>query len=301
MPTSRAALAATRSLELLDFLAARPGQGHTLTELAKGLVVNPSSMHGILNVMTEAGYLVRHPVHKTYRLGPIAAAIGQAAVLQDPVVELAVEEVAQLTCDFEVESVVLAAVRDEMVVIARSGPSTGRFLSFVGQRWPHIPPMGSIFVAWSDDDIVERWLAAVDPPLDGTGRAQYKEVLERVHDDGRAVVIVEDNAWKLASHSGVDGDVNGTCLPGARLVVPFDHDETYRVFYIGHPVFNSFGAVTVGLFVNGSSTRLSVDRINEVSQRLGDAATRIMNRTGGRPPFRFAGVPGHDAPRAGQA
>ena len=95
--TSRAALAATRSLDILDYLAAHPDQGHTMTELARGLDVNPSSMHGILGVMTEAGYVVRHPAHKTYRLGPIAAAIGQAAAQQDPVIELALQEVGSLT------------------------------------------------------------------------------------------------------------------------------------------------------------------------------------------------------------
>jgi DNA-binding IclR family transcriptional regulator len=278
---SRAALAATRSLDILDYLAANPSQGHTLTELARNLDVNPSSMHGILGVMADAGYVVRHPVHKTYRLGPVAAAIGQAAILQDPIVELAVEEVVRLTREFDMESVVLSALGEEMIVIARSGPPTGRFLSFIGQRWRHAPPMGSVFVAWANEDAVDRWLGAATPPLDAAGRRSYEHVLTQVRDDGRAVVIVEDNKWKLATHHHTDG---GAGAGADGLIAVFDPALMYRVFYIGYPVFNAFGEVVVGLFVNGPSARLSVERINEVAERLGDAASRVMNRAGGRPP-----------------
>jgi len=276
--TSRAALAATRSLDILDYLAAHPDQGHTMTELARGLDVNPSSMHGILGVMTEAGYVVRHPAHKTYRLGPIAAAIGQAAAQQDPVVELALQEVDILSREFEVESVVLAVARDEMVVIGRSGPATGRFLSFIGQRWQHSPPMGSIFVAWSGQESVDRWLDGADPMLDETSRQGFRNVLHTVRADGQAVVVVVDNEWRLA----VNGSGRSTADGG--YIVQLEPGEAYRVFYIGHPVFNAFGEVVVGLFVNGPSARLTVDRINEISHRLADSTARIMSRTGGRMP-----------------
>jgi DNA-binding IclR family transcriptional regulator len=282
--TSRAALAATRSLDILDYLAAHPDQGHTMTELARGLDVNPSSMHGILGVMTEAGYVVRHPAHKTYRLGPIAAAIGQAAAQQDPVIELALQEVDSLTREFDVESVVLTVARDEMVVVGRSGPATGRFLSFIGQRWQHSPPMGSIFVAWSTQASVDRWLGATEPALDETSREGFRDVLRTVRANGQAVVVVVDNGWHLA--------VNDESPKPARggYIVPLTPGQSYRVFYIGQPVFNALGDVVVGLFVNGPSARLTVDRINEISQRLADSATRIMSRTGGRVPAPVVGT-----------
>ena len=286
---SRAALAATRSLDILDYLAANPSQGHTLTELARNLDVNASSMHGILAVMADAGYVIRHPVHKTYRLGPVAAAIGQAAIAQDPIIEMAVEEIARLTRDFDMESVVLTALGEEMVVVARSGPPTGRFLSFIGQRWRHAPPMGSVFVAWAGDAAVDKWLGAAQPPLDAEGKRSFKQVLAQVRGDGRAVVIVDENRWKLAAD---DGD-EAVLTKADGLITLFDPEQMYRVFYIGYPVFNAFGEVVVGLFVNGPSARLPVERINEVAQRLGEAASRVMNRTGGRPP----GQPERRSPR----
>ena len=284
---SRAALAATRSLDVLGFLASHPGQAHTLTELAHGLGVNPSSMHGILGVMTEAGYLSRHPFHKTYRLGPVAAAVGQAAVQQNPLLELASEEVVRLTNEFDIESVVLTTVGDEMVVVARSGPPVGRFLSFVGQRWHHAAPMGSIFVAWAGDAAAQRWFDASDHPLEQTERAHYREVLERVRADGHAAVVIEENSWKLGT------DANGLTKSQAKnpLITAFTKGQTYRIFYIGQPVFDAFGEVALGLFVNGPSARLALERVDEFSQRLADVAARIMKRTGGRPPSAAATEP----------
>ena len=182
------------------------------------------------------------------------------------------------------ESVVLTVARDEMVVVGRSGPATGRFLSFVGQRWQHSPPMGSIFVAWSTQASVDRWLDAAEPVLDETSREGFRGVLRTVRTNGQSVVVVVDNEWHLAV-----SDESWRPAEGG-YIVPLRPDESYRVFYIGHPVFNALGEVVVGLFVNGPSARLTVDRINEISQRLADSAVRIMSRTGGRQPAPVVGA-----------
>jgi DNA-binding IclR family transcriptional regulator len=264
---------------VVSFLAAHPGQGHTLTELAQALDVNPSSMHGILGVMTEAGFLVRHPVHRTYRLGLVTAAVGQVALGHDPVLELALEEVARLNDDFAMESVVVTAAGGEMVVVARSGPSTGRLLSFVGQRALHAPPFGSIFVAWADATCVSAWLARAEPALDPPERHGYEEALDVVRATGLAIVLVADRQW----HFGAPADSRHRSARNG-LVRDLDRKVGHRIFYIGCPVFDAHGDVAVGLFVNGPPRRLPVDRIDEIAQRLADAATRIMNRTGGRVP-----------------
>ena len=162
----RAALAANRSLDVLSFLAANPSQGHTLTELARGLGVNPSSMHGILAVMTDSGFLLRHSSHKTYRLGPMAAAVGQASYEQNPSIDLARQELARLADEFDLQAAVVASIDDAMIVVGRHGPATGEFLTFVGQRVLHAPPFGSIFAAWAPRNRASQWLQAAEPPLD---------------------------------------------------------------------------------------------------------------------------------------
>ena len=110
--------------------------------------------------MTESGFLMRHTSHKTYRLGPMAAAVGQAAYEQNPSIDFARQELSRLADEFALQAAVVASIDDSMIVVGRHGPSTGEFLTFVGQRVPHAPPFGSIFAAWGPDDRASNWLHA---------------------------------------------------------------------------------------------------------------------------------------------
>ena len=56
---SRPALAATRAISILDFLAAHPDDAFTLSDLAARLGINVASAHALLTVLVEAGYLGR--------------------------------------------------------------------------------------------------------------------------------------------------------------------------------------------------------------------------------------------------
>jgi IclR family acetate operon transcriptional repressor len=60
---------AWRALALLEAVADTP-LGQTLSEIAGKLDLPPSSAHGLLGTLTEAGYLVREPDTLRYRLGP---------------------------------------------------------------------------------------------------------------------------------------------------------------------------------------------------------------------------------------
>ncbi len=275
---SRAALAATRSLDILSFLAANPGQAYSLTELARALEVNPSSMFAIVNAMTDAGYLSRHTFQKTYRLGVVTAAVGLAARHQDPLLEMATDEIRRLAEELDIESVVVAAVGGDMVTLACAGPTTGRFLSFIGQRAPYAAPVGSIFAAWADDERAEAWLERTEPALDDKARKDYRKVLDVVRREGHAVVTLVDRSWRFAA-----APVNATPSRN-RLLVPLSPGSTHRVHYVGVPVFDVQGNVELGLFAAGTSTRMTVDRVNQLADGLHDAAAGIMNRVGAKKP-----------------
>ena len=267
----RAALATSRSLDVLSFLAANPSQGHTLTELARGLDVNPSSMHGILAVMTDSGFLLRHSSHKTYRLGPMAVAVGQASYEQNPSIDLARQELARVAEEFDLQAAVVASIDDAMIVVGLHGPATGEFLTFVGQRVTHAPPFGSIFAAWASGDRASQWLQAAEPHLDEAQADAYQKVLEVVRAEGRAILVVQNREFRFAS-AGVS-----TAEPSG-LLVPLEPRGSYRLFYVGVPIFNSEGEVSLGLFVDGPPSRLGVERIEEVAERLEGAARAVITR-----------------------
>ena len=81
---SRPALSASRSIAIIDFLAAFPGRGFTLSEIARAANINYGSCHAVLNALTLSGYLKRGPNQKSYVLGPALIAIGQSALKSQP-------------------------------------------------------------------------------------------------------------------------------------------------------------------------------------------------------------------------
>src|ERR1700754_4704945 len=87
MQKPRPALSATRALAVLDFLAARPGEAFTLSDLARGLGINVSSTYSILYALETAGYVERDPRDKRYGLGIVPIVVGHVALEAHPVVQ----------------------------------------------------------------------------------------------------------------------------------------------------------------------------------------------------------------------
>ena len=158
---TRPALAAARSVEILNFLASHPGESFTLSELSRHLNLNMASGLSVLKALTDAGYVHRHHSHKTYSLGPALVAVGYAALARYQVIEIAIEEMRRLAADCDTECVASVVVGDEIVIVGASGrPRLEGADVRVGQRVPLIPPLGPIFLAWGEPAPVERWLEA---------------------------------------------------------------------------------------------------------------------------------------------
>ena len=75
--------AVVRSTRLLDFMATRPYEAFTLSELAAAIEISPASALAILHALEAAGYVRRHPVQKTYVLGPALLVAGVLGNLTD--------------------------------------------------------------------------------------------------------------------------------------------------------------------------------------------------------------------------
>src|SRR3954447_15383557 len=149
---ARPALAATRAVAVLDFLAAHPTEPFTLSDLASRLEINVASAHAILGVLADAGYVVRHPRLRTYTLGPSVIALGSAALEYHAVVDVARDAARRLSEDVELEVAVTALAGDDIVFLARAGEHRARGIPIhVGHRVPLVPPLGAVFVAWRDD------------------------------------------------------------------------------------------------------------------------------------------------------
>ena len=288
----RPAPATVRTVALLDFFAAHAGQPFTLSELARSLDVNMASLLAILTALTDAGYVVRHPRHKTYALGPALVGVGQAALAQHTALDAARAGLHSLAAELGTECVASVAVGDEMVMVATEGvaPAGARDIR-VGHRVPMIPPLGSVFHAWAAPDAVERWLAR-----DPDGRARHLHLLDVVRERGYSLGVgTEEGGRLLDALDAAAGPARIATLAAEMAadysVVDLDPDASYTVSAIAAPVFDADQRVALAFTVNGFGRALPAADVVARADRVVAMARAITKRIHGQPPV--LGTPTH--------
>ena len=290
---ARPAPAVDRTVALLEFLAAHPNEAFSLSELARRIDINKATGHAMVTALTEAGYLLRHPVDKTYSLGPALIAIGTAAgARQFEIVDYARSEMDQLSRELRVQCVASAAIGDEIVLLACSGDPEPLGLSVpVGQRLPLVPPLGTVFLAWESTDAIDRWLRRLGPRSGNVALAQYREAVATVRRRGYSLGL--EPAPPSGPHRRRE------LRDAAVEVVEHPHDEyillelekaaSYRLSHIAAPVFGADGRVALALTLMGFRHQLSADQVPELADRLRAAALAVTRSIHGRVPSEATG------------
>jgi DNA-binding IclR family transcriptional regulator len=156
--SGRASPPTARVVAVLDFLARHPHDGFGLSELARRVDLSKPTCLGIVTTLVDAGYLVRDPQQKTYRLGPRLIALGHTAQEALRVNPSAREELRRLSTAFHTTAALAAVVDDRITLLELVGPQGHDVGVKVGQSYPFAPPVGLMFVLW-DDDALRGWLA----------------------------------------------------------------------------------------------------------------------------------------------
>jgi DNA-binding IclR family transcriptional regulator len=295
---ARPALAASRAIEIINYLAARPSEAFTLSDLVDRLGINVASMHAILRALTDAGYLTRHPRHRTYTLGPTLVAAGTAALEQHPAIALAGDEAQHLSATLDVDVLITAPVGDEAVYVARSGPHRPRgFSTHVGRRMTLRPPFGSIFLAWSDETDIEAWLSkAIGKPNDDMLQS-YRQTLADVRSRGYFVGLEAPSRIGAAepatgdAHAQFDAEaarveavVEAIARTPSYQVHDIDTDARYDVMLITAPVFDERGAVALAINLVGLPASMTGTDVRRYGEAVRDAGLVVSKRTHGRVP-----------------
>ena len=286
---ARPAPAVERAVQILDFLADHPTDSFSLSELARRLDMNKASAHATLNALVDAGYLLRHPTRKDYHLGPRLMTVGEAARNQFPVVEFARGELRRLSDDLGMECVASTAVADELVIVDRAGPVRPIGVSVaVGHRFPLVPPMGTVFMAWAPADEIDEWLRRVGPEADEAELDRYRQALAAVRERGFSAGLDADTTRDLSE------TLAGRDEAGRRDIAAMAHDEyqlielegadEYRLNTLGAPVFDAQGRVVLGLFVAGFRGAQTAEQIPDLADRLMKAAGAITDSVLGHLP-----------------
>ena len=181
--------AVERALEILELLADHPQEILGLSEIARTLTMNKASCHATLTLLADRGYLIRH-ADKTYSLGPAILPLANSFLHDQDALPQARVEMAAVTRELNLDCMASCIVDDEIVVLAHT-PSPGSFgiNMRVGARFPLVPPVGTVFLAWANRERVRHWLAGVGAGATAAQRERYLDALAVVRDRGYSVAI----------------------------------------------------------------------------------------------------------------
>lgn len=295
---SRPALSADRALGVIDLLTRRPSERFTLSELVHDTGVNGASLHALLAVLERRGYVQRHPVHRTYGLGPALVAAGTAALDQLAGIREARHELDALSAALDLEVVLTAPAGAEIVVVGRAGHDSAFGESLrIGRRLPLVPPFGTVFLAWSTDAEIDQWLARARPALSPEDVEAQRRAIASVRARGYAValesgarrafgsvVVAADRAAEVrADAAGLD-DLLAQLTQARYQLDTLDEGMTYEVAMVAAPIFDAQGRVVAAIAANGFPPAIAAGELRRVADEVRGRATIITKRTHGRVP-----------------
>jgi DNA-binding IclR family transcriptional regulator len=286
---ARPALSASRSIDVLDFLAAFPGRAFTLSEIARAAKINVASCHAVLTALTARGYLTRDAKNRGYVLGPALVAVGQAALKSQPLVDKAQGAAEDLFRELKVPVLLSAIVGDEIVGIVSIADAAGHSPGLrVGQRMPLVPPSGAPFLAWSSEQAIEAWIAKKPKRSERTSK-QLKQTLALTRKRGFQVTLGSPESSELSAllaemasrrqvHEYKDQVYSllsslDRHLSQPEVIVP---KESYDVLLIAAPIFDENGAAAFSLCLGGFAEKITGATIQKYADHLLRACLKVM-------------------------
>ena len=293
---ARPAPAVTRAIRFIDLLVTHPDDRFTLSQLVERTGISLGSAHAVLAALEDEGYVRRHPVHKTYGLGPALVAAGVAALDHQPAVAAATAEAELLAERIGVETAVTAVTRNEIVFLAHAGrPSVNAPQVRNGERVPLVPPLGAVFMAWAAETEIAAWLDRA--PRSAAERDRNRAMLDVVRSRGFAIgtaspaqrvfadtlVTLTDDPRRDELRARVDELVDALATDDYELST-IEPQATYSVGMVASPVFDGDGRVVVALVAMGFEPSLTAAEVLAAGEAVRAGAVVATRTSRGRLP-----------------
>jgi len=279
-----------RIVTVINLLAAHPEEGFTLSEIARRLGVGKATCSPMLVALTSAGFLVRHPTRKTYRLGPALITAGQAAAAGFPALEIARPVLVDLSNELGVVAMAVARAGDQLQLVDLAWDHRRHTPTLrVGQELPFRAPWGSVFVATagSPGTAVDGWLARAG--ITGADADAYRDALAHTAARGYAVELqasaggqVRALAEALATAVSerdreqlVDRLLAEVTDREQPLLAAVADDRTYTVGAIDAAVVDLDGMPILALSASAFGTPLAREQIEHVGSIVRAAAAAV--------------------------
>jgi DNA-binding IclR family transcriptional regulator len=274
--------AVARTVALLDFLATRPGEAFSLSELARRLSLQKSTVHAVVTTLADAGYLARHPVEKTYTLGPALVTIGNAATVRlrvDPT-EHARVEMRRVSDELEGQCAAAVVVGTDILVVAHTGTREPlRERLDIGQRMPLAPPLGTVFVAWRARAEIDSWLRSLQARASAAERTRARRAVDTVRGRGYSIALAADRRR--------EGDhPDGASAPEHEedVLLGLDGAIDCRMTLVTAPVFGDDAQPVMALAAFGLPGPTDGPVLARTGARLAAAADEVTRAVHGRFP-----------------
>jgi len=289
---ARPAPGADRSVAVLDLMASHPDERFTLSEVARRCDLNKATAHALLSALADHGVLLRHPAEKRYSLGPRLVAIGDAARRGYTALDFLPPLLDRLAARTGHVARAWQRQDDQVAVVAQSP----RRVEAGEVRLPLTPPVGALFVAWSDSPSVEAWLArapaaeAVRPALDALPALRHLGfAVTLASPEWRALTEPRPpGSTPVADAEAPGDDVRRLLAALARqrvLAADVDPAVTYLPAEVAAPVFSADGRAELALAVAvPAGVDLTGAQVLALGREVGATADELTAAVRGRRP-----------------
>jgi DNA-binding IclR family transcriptional regulator len=270
-----------RVVALIDILSARPGEALTLAEITRRIGVNKSTCYSILRALTDAGWLLRDPFQKTYRLGPALVAVGRAAATGFPALEFIRPAMVELSRTFASHCVAFTVAPDHVSVVDQVRDVRAVGAPIRHGSIPMHPPFGAAVAAWSGPSAEERWLDLAPPAT----VERYAEALEVARARGYVVELAYPPLAPPSDGSSLPEVVERLTRTLTPDVLPLSlaAATSYAVSAINAGVVGPGGSVVLIVSLMGFPGPLLGAEVEDVGHRLHAAAATVSAALGAPP------------------
>jgi DNA-binding IclR family transcriptional regulator len=286
---------------ILELLAAHPDDRFTLSEVARRCSLNKATAHALLAALSQRSILLRHPDEKRYSLGPRLVAIGEAARRGYTAIDFAPAMLDRLSVATARWSRAFARRDDRVMVVAQARvPADVDPLDPV--TLPLMPPLGAVWMAWSDRPSVEAWLART-ATAEAVGPSEA--ALPAIRRDGYAVTRASPELRLLSrppqpagpAPTGTTGGRHRRPVPdevrellaaiGRQQLLLIDVDDagSYQIADVAAPVFDASGTAALVVALSGlDDVELGGTEIRALGARVAATAEALTAAVRGRRP-----------------
>jgi DNA-binding IclR family transcriptional regulator len=286
---------------ILELLAAHPDDRFTLSEVARRCSLNKATAHALLAALSQRSILLRHPDEKRYSLGPRLVAIGEAARRGYTAIDFAPAMLDRLSVATARWSRAFARRDDRVMVVAQARvPADVDPLDPV--TLPLMPPLGAVWMAWSDRPSVEAWLART-ATAEAVGPSEA--ALPAIRRDGYAVTRASPELRLLSrppqpagpAPTGTSGGRHRRPVPdevrellaaiGRQQLLLIDVDDagSYQIADVAAPVFDASGTAALVVALSGlDDVELGGTEIRALGARVAATAEALTAAVRGRRP-----------------